>query len=33
MRSPFVDLARVQRIKPEEADKMLDEINVKMSYV
>lgn len=33
MRSPFYDLARMTKMTPDEADKMLDDINVKMSYV
>lgn len=33
MRSPFYDYARSSRMPPGEADKLLDEINVKMSYV
>lgn len=33
MRSPFYDYARGSRMPPGEADKLLDEINVKMSYV
>jgi len=33
MRSPFADLARAVKMKPEEGDKLLEEVSVKMSYV